>query len=310
LIVYLPSEYTTNGIGCVPISNLSCTILTQQSLKVTSLTAVSAISFQLTNITNPVSSGYFTFDAYISGFLSGVNNNTVSYQSPCQLPCRACLSTNASACLDCMKVLITAFPILDPFRNMCVSACIDGYYNNQNICSICPPECKTCQSASNCTSCSASYNLFQNTCLTNCPDLYYPNNSICVACTPPCLSCVSSTLCKNCTQPYNLYTNQCLLQCPNTTISNSQLCVPCLGACQTCQGTLTNCTSCSSGNFRYNNTCVANCPNGYIVVGDACQLCIGCLTCISNQTTCTSCLSPNLLYNYSCISDCPAGYYS
>lgn len=310
LIVNLPTEYSTTGLVCVPISNLTCTVLTNQSLKLVPLTASSALNFQLTNISNPLSSGYFTFQTFIGGYLASLNNNVLNYQAPCQSPCRSCMSNNTTACAGCFKTIPTVYPILDPLHNLCVSACPTGYYNSANLCTTCPAECSQCQAATNCTVCSGSFNLFQGKCLTDCPDLYYPSSGVCLGCNSPCLTCVSSTSCKSCTTGYSLLGTQCLQQCPNTTVSTTQKCLPCSSPCQTCQASLTNCTSCYSGNYLYNGTCVANCPSGFVAVGVSCEPCFGCLTCITSSSSCTSCNSSTLLYNFTCRSDCPISYYA
>lgn len=206
----------------MPISNLSCTVLTNQTIKLVPLTTSSALNFQLTNITNPLSSGLFSFQTYISGYLSSSNSNSIKYQAPCQSPCRSCLSSNTSACAGCFKVIPTVFPIYDPAHNLCVTSCPNGFFNLVSVCASCPVECSTCIASSNCSVCASSFNLFQGKCLTDCPDLYYPSSGVCYSCNAPCLTCVSATSCKNCSVGYSLLGSQCLQQCPNTTVSTNQ----------------------------------------------------------------------------------------
>ena len=71
--------------------------------------------------------------------------------------------------------------------------CPAGFYPIENRnCMQCRPECKTCKSYDNCTSCVANFWLYNYMCNTTCPENYFFKNNatwVCDKCHISCLQC-------------------------------------------------------------------------------------------------------------------------
>lgn len=195
-------------------------------------------------------------------------------------------------------------------------SCYTNNFLSGSTCSTCSPNCRTCLSANQpttCTSCLAGFYLSNSQCIQGCP--------------LNCINCASSTVCSICASGYTLF-NQ----------GGNTLCVPCTTSCRTCaQGQPAACLSCGAGFYLSGSTCIqcstncltctasgcASCVSGYFLnsaqtCSQNCQL--PCATCSSiTPTKCTSCIagySYNNLFNsctqiLSCsggCSVCPLGY--
>ncbi len=92
------------------------------------------------------------------------------------------------------------------------SSCDSGYYVNQNYCSSCLLNCKTCTSSSTCTQCI---------------DYFYLNTTVltCNPCPSNCMSCdqYSPTVCTSCKDGYTLSSGSCVsVDC--SSVSNCVYC--------------------------------------------------------------------------------------
>jgi hypothetical protein len=120
----------------------------------------------------------------------------------CPYTCASC--TSSTVCQTCIANAIFSnitkqcYAFCSPtniynFNGTCFSSCPNGsYLDYTNInCQACNAICNTCSlSATNCTSCSATY-LFNLTCIGKCPSNYYGANNTCLPCTPSVSSCSS-----------------------------------------------------------------------------------------------------------------------
>ena len=71
------------------------------------------------------------------------------------------------------------------------TACIYGYYLNNNTCLGCPQQCYTCNSSTLCTACNQNY---------------YMKNYNCLSCDKNCMFCTSDS-CNTCQTGYDISTN-------------------------------------------------------------------------------------------------------
>lgn len=131
-------------------------------------------------------------------------NTDIQFNIICTLPCRTCLSTNASYCLSCYTAIGSILQkYLDVSTNTCIQTCLANEYLssiiNDNICYICSSSCLTCANISdNCTSCASPLYLYQSTakCISSCPPDYYPlivPSRTCNKCVSPCKYCTGTT---------------------------------------------------------------------------------------------------------------------
>ena len=168
-------------------------------------------------------------------------------QFKCLYPCATCTGTNSGVCNTCYSDVAEKY-----FSGTsCLSACPEGFYNDNLVCKACPAECKTCSDAKTCTSCktdaTSQFKFLNGTwCFSQCPDTFYGDSSF--------------------------------------------MCQKCSSNCQTCTNTATNCSSCSqSSNFPIlsKSQCVSKCDSGFTSINFVCQACRApCATCVTSLTTC------------------------
>ncbi len=224
-----------------------------------------------------------------------INNSICSF---CDISCKTCLSSNASACTSCYSG-----GFLNQNSLTCSSACPVGFYTDSStgngLCVACLAPCGYCNSATYCLSC-LDVNLFLV-------------NGSCVGCLSPCLTCsLSRTNCTSCdtssANPY-LYGGTCNIVClfgyyPDASFT----CRICTSPCASCSNASTSaCVSCLSGYHQLNNTCYSTCPAGYYPNATICTICVSnCQTC-TDSSTCLSCITNFYLYGSNCLASCPVG---
>ena len=131
------------------------------------------------------------------------------------------------------------------------------------ICSICAPECRTCEKETICLSCSNSSKVLSLTsCEDQCLSNYFEDNGVCKLCSYPCLTCTnSSDLCLSCAEPYILFENICISQCGLNYFQNDSRCLPCVYPCKRCSS-IDICLSCelnpefNNQTYLWNNSCI------------------------------------------------------
>ena len=292
---------------------------------------------------------YLYGSACVSNCGTGMNIINNSICAFCDVSCKTCLSSNASACTSCYS---GAF--LNQNTLTCSSACPVGFFTDSStgngLCVACLAPCGNCSSAAfclscldnntflvngsctgcsspcltcsglrtNCTSCysnSTNPYLYGSTCNSGCLFGYYPDASFtCRICTSPCSSCTnaSTSACLTCLSGYLQLNNTCYLVCPSGYYANATICTICVSNCQTCSSSST-CLSCVTNFYLYGSNCLSSCPNGAALInGTTCEYCNStCKTCLtSNTTACTSCNPTTYLNSNLCISTCPNGTYA
>ena len=143
---------------------------------------------------------------------------------------------------------------------------------NGNECLVCSSSCKTCSTATYCTSCYPTNYLYNGTCSILCPNSTYRDSGqqICQPCTSPCSDCSASNYCITCVNTALYVENGvCVPTCSGNLIPVNSMCTACNPVCSTCSVTITNCLRCASTYyFVYSNTtipnCVSSCSSGYI----------------------------------------------
>jgi hypothetical protein len=183
------------------------------------------ISINIWGFSNVISS-FITIQTYSLSqsssqytYLVSSNTNTIKYNlsliTNCTFPCKICSNSNSTTCLQCYSSVTTIYYFLDPVSQSCVvpSACSVNTFANYNssTCVVCPTQCLTCTSLTNCISCTSNYYLLNGSCLTDCPLTYYPINiqQICSLCnsvnnTAHCATCITINVCSTCLYSYYL----------------------------------------------------------------------------------------------------------
>ena len=251
-------------------------------------------------------------------------------------------SCNDRNCLTCFgpghgNCLVCNYGYLQPYNNLCLSTCPQGFQNKPQysgaswgVCEICPSypcEC-TCSNCVNGVCISCAPNTFRepitNQCVSKCPIGYYgdPVLQKCLQCDRSCLACNGSSLnsCYNCSSGYYLQPSSgtCLQSCPLAGYypnPASNVCSPCASDCSSCVGPLsTQCLACNASYYLqpFSNECKDTCPSGYYpdFSNNVCAACdLGCLTC-TESFVCTSCKEGFYLYQSNCIRSCPQSYWN
>jgi len=237
-------------------------------------------------------------DACVAGY-----TNVDGVCQPCGVPgCNNC-SLDINKCDECNSNLYK----LD---NTCVETCAvdEGYYVNNRECLLCPNECATCKSATECSTCVKGFVLYGNSCINNCPEGQTEVDGKCEACTVTnCLVCTDVDKCIKCAVDKVLLNNECLDSCPESYFNNNGSCELCNNYnCSSCKNSST-CDVCRPGFLLNDGECVASCPLGSVERNLKCYPCNdkNCLNC-DNLTldSCSNCRLPYKLKGTSCVDDC------
>lgn len=166
---------------------------------------------------------------------------------PCSSNCLYCSYSGTNASTTCLQCDVGYL-----HTGRCVDTCPMTTYSVTNTCVECVLPCKSCISATDCTSCQLGYGILLNyLCLPSCPSQFYLDEmtNTCLACPTSCYFCNAIT-CTKCfpnffLQPDN-NSSQCVLMCDDGYYSsiadgNCHICNP---VCLTCVNTSTTCTSC------------------------------------------------------------------
>lgn len=150
-------------------------------------------------------------------------------------------------------------------------------------------ECQNCDgTATTCTSCNSTSNLYGQVCVTDCkaqliPSYQSPTENKCLPCGQYCLDCVNSTYCKPMMcewrewelETYHL-NGQCRTECPSNSLYNDdeRRCDLCLNNCAVCLNSISNCIVCQTGYVLNNAQCGKTCPDRkYPDTTSVCQIC-------------------------------------
>lgn len=118
------------------------------------------------------------------------------------------------------------------YQGNCLDVCPDGYYgaSGNRTCTKCPPNCKTCNTATECKTCSANYYLNgDDWCV--CTAGWFIKDDVNFECTTDC--------------GVYLYGDD-----------STYTCADCAAECKICSGSLnTECSSCRPGSYLTGFTC-------------------------------------------------------
>ncbi|KCV67773.1 serine/threonine protein kinase [Fonticula alba] len=272
--------------------------------------------------------------------------------APCRAPCRTCATTvdHCTGCPDgyalffgacmaacpggyvpsapdpatgqrtCMACHETCLTCDGPGARECTS-CATGQWLDRatGTCRPCAANCRTCETASQCSSCQAGRLALGGACLDACPAAgYYTAGSECRPCHPSCGQCSGpgASECTSCQQPgTELLQGRCDFRCPEARQfrhPETGQCQACDAACGRCIGpTDHDCWDCSGGRLLEEGTCRADCSVGfYLAPGTGvCQRCSldGCEMC-SGPNSCQRCRAGLRLMAGRCELVCGLGF--
>jgi len=259
-------------------------------------------------------------------------NKESTYYKRCLSPCATCQESSIN-CKSCEPNYYLAQ--IDISNLNCISDITDYYLFNTSYYVKCPSSCKTCISASYCTSCNFNYFLVENNqgqrlCQDNIIGYFLSlDGSIRKPCSINCLSCeISESNCTSCDKTKNLAesSNNSLYKTCITDLTGYlldlksnyyKLCSP---KCKTCENNENNCKSCYDGFYLVltptnSFECRDNIFNFFLISGqNYYQQCAEkCATCIDFPTKCLTCNSAKFYISvkntYECVQKCPDGYW-
>ncbi|EAR90733.2 zinc finger lsd1 subclass family protein (macronuclear) [Tetrahymena thermophila SB210] len=260
------------------------------------------------------------------------------YYANSEYNCQPCLNNNCLTCDPNLPKNCLSCPTFGKIllqNNDCVIQCAEGFFQNQNICQLCPANCSNCKSSTQCLKCQDNFliDVTQSQCIENkCPSGQYKGintfgSNACFECSQLFFNCTECTQnsCQQCEMPLYLYNNTCNDSCPDNYYpdknNNCQQC-PISKKCKTCNAS--NCLSCfQNSQYPYldeNGICVSQCKsnqylkqltiNSFVCTSCSSDFGTSCQQC--NSQSCLKCESPQFiseLDNNSCVTDCPPGQY-
>lgn len=251
----------------------------------------------------------------------------------CPLSCGGCpngMCNNVPSCSS--GCLVCTSPSL-------CTKCSEGFYLDKGGCLKCNEKCKTCETADECGSCVANFNLVLKKCCNlecsacsfdkcfGCYTGYLYDGSKCNSCPPNCGGCpngicqlapVCSTNCESC-----ISSSSCSV-CSIGFYLSSNICLPCDPKCTKCESS-TKCSECKSDLNPISGYCCPEncsscdfteckaCKDGYLLENSSCfpcpEICESCLNglCLSSKACNDHCLKCEV--NGRC-RECDQGYYS
>ena len=210
----------------------------------------------------------------------------------------------------------------DEIKVSCVKNCPAGYYsdNHQQVCSICPPFCGTCNATDYCLSCAQPDSTpKKGACPQPCGagEFYNIDSNECQVCSGYCDNCINEKVCASCKDDRLLSTEgACVISCPNSTVVNvvTGRCelTNCHESCATCTGPEPDqCLRCAPPRVFRQQSCIDSCPEGQVLTEDSCIDCdSACKTCAGvTDADCLSCIPDRYLDDHTCVTSCRHGTY-
>ncbi|WAR16435.1 TENX-like protein [Mya arenaria] len=266
----------------------------------------------------------------------GVRDNIGYYGSDCSMIC-------SNKCKDSLcDIFGNCFQCADPnFKGDNCDRCIDGKYGSQCK-NNCPVNCLSCESATNCTSCTDGFKDITCSMKTECPDncnLFCLSNGKCESCKDGLYGEYCNMTCsQNCRYGYCNQDGSCKVGCedgfngsrceqricpPNCNCDTSNNCIGCNSnyfgpscslTCNTCKDNLCpvdrlnagKCDECADGTYGNlcNERCAENCLN------DSCDQDSGTCTCENEynfqDSTCVRIICPANCYTCTSSNNCNA----
>ncbi|KAM5158784.1 extracellular matrix organizing protein FRAS1 [Callospermophilus lateralis] len=197
----------------------------------------------------------------------------------------------------------------------CVHSCGLGFYQAGSLCLACQPQCSTCSSGLECSSCQPPLLMRRGQCVSTCGEGFYQDRHSCEGCHESCARCWGPTEkhCVACKDPLQvLRDGSCENSCGDGFYNRKGTCVACDQSCKSCGPNSPRCLSCTEKTVLHDGKCIAECPHGYYtdatgrckVCHDSCASCSG-----PSASHCTACIQPQALLQGHCLSSCGEGFY-
>ncbi|XP_064440740.1 extracellular matrix organizing protein FRAS1 isoform X1 [Mirounga angustirostris] len=226
----------------------------------------------------------------------------------CHPDCLTCSQSpeHCDLCQDPTKLL----------RNgQCVHSCGLGFYQAGALCLACQPQCSTCTSGLECSSCQPPLLMQHGQCVSSCEDGFYQDRYSCAVCHESCAACWGPTEkhCMACRDPLQvLREGGCESGCGLGFYNKQGICSACDESCKSCGPSSPRCLTCAEKTVLHDGKCIAECPDGYYVEATGrCRACHNSCAGCSGPTGshCTACIQPRALRQGRCLSSCGEGFY-
>uniref|UniRef100_A0A8C9Q481 Extracellular matrix organizing protein FRAS1 n=1 Tax=Spermophilus dauricus TaxID=99837 RepID=A0A8C9Q481_SPEDA len=227
---------------------------------------------------------------------------------PCHPDCLTCSHSpdHCDLCQDPTQLLQ---------NGRCVHSCGLGFYQAGSLCLACQPQCSTCSSGLECSSCQPPLLMRHGQCVSTCGEGFYQDRHSCEGCHESCARCWGPTEkhCVTCKEPLQvLRDGSCENSCGDGFYNRKGTCVACDQSCKSCGPNSPRCLSCTEKTVLYDGKCIAECPRGYYadatgrckVCHDSCASCSG-----PSASHCTACIQSQALHQGHCLSSCGEGFY-
>nr|CAI9707391.1 unnamed protein product [Rangifer tarandus platyrhynchus] len=226
----------------------------------------------------------------------------------CHPDCLTCSQSpdHCDLCQDPTKLL----------RNgQCVHSCGLGFYQAGAFCLACQPQCSTCTSGLECSSCQPPLLMQQGQCVSTCGIGFYQDRHSCAACHESCAACWGPTEkhCLACRDPLHvLREGGCESSCGDGFYNKQGICSACDQSCESCGPSSPRCLTCVEKTVLHDGKCISECPGGYYADATGrCKVCHNSCASCSGPTAshCTTCVHPQALRQGHCLPNCGEGFY-
>uniref|UniRef100_A0A8C3WYZ9 Fraser extracellular matrix complex subunit 1 n=1 Tax=Catagonus wagneri TaxID=51154 RepID=A0A8C3WYZ9_9CETA len=197
----------------------------------------------------------------------------------------------------------------------CVHSCGLGFYQAGVFCLACQPQCSTCTSGLECSSCRPPLLMQHGQCLTTCGNGFYQDHHSCAACHESCAACwgPSEKHCLACRDPLLvLREGTCESSCGDGFYNKQGTCSACDQSCKSCGPRSPRCLTCAEKTVLHDGKCISACPGGsYADATGRCKACHNsCASCSGPRAShCTACIHPQALRQGHCLPSCGDGFY-
>ncbi|XP_076999177.1 extracellular matrix organizing protein FRAS1 isoform X1 [Tamandua tetradactyla] len=234
--------------------------------------------------------------------------------------CPDCISVHCHAdCLTCSQSPDHCDLCLDPTKFLqngrCVHSCGLGFYHAGSLCLACQPQCSTCTSDLECSSCQPPLMLRHGQCASICGDGFYQDHRTCAVCHESCATCWGPTEknCLACRDPTHvLREGSCETSCGDGFYNKQGICEACDQSCKSCGPSGPRCLICTEKTVWHDGKCISECPTGYYPdTAGTCKACHNTCASCSGPTAshCTACIQPHALRQGHCLLNCGEGFY-
>ncbi|XP_057358347.1 extracellular matrix organizing protein FRAS1 isoform X1 [Manis pentadactyla] len=235
--------------------------------------------------------------------------------------CPDCTSAHCHPdCLTCSQSPDHCDLCRDPTKllqnGQCVHICPLGFYQAGALCLACQPQCSTCTSGLECSSCQPPLLMQHGQCVSTCGDGFYQDRHSCTVCHESCAACWGPTEkhCLACRAPLQvLREGGCESSCGDGFYNKQGTCSACDQSCKSCGPNSPRCLTCIEKTVLHDGKCISKCPGGYYADATGrCKVCHNSCASCSGPTAshCVACIHPRALHQGHCLPSCGEGFYS